>query len=212
MIFTIDLSKYKLIDLSKEVVPGAPGDRPFDIRESLLADGTYKYDIHNTHTHVGTHVESPWHYYHRGKTITDFPLEHFMGNARLFHAVPDRDGNTVSLDSLRQALDPYRGQFDILVIRNASDKNPLYFGMESVEYIRDLSLKLLVFECSVSFGRNSEEGRRFHDLLMSRDTCLVEFPEQLNQLDRDEFYLIALPMRVQGLDSAMCRLMAVVEK
>jgi len=30
---------------------------------------------------VGTHVESPWHFYGSGKTCTDYPLEKFMGRA-----------------------------------------------------------------------------------------------------------------------------------
>ncbi|MEW6238651.1 MAG: cyclase family protein [Candidatus Omnitrophota bacterium] len=214
MPFQIDLEKYKIIDLAKEVVPNLldPGDRPFVIEESRLGDGTYKFDIRQTHTHVGTHVESPWHYYHEGKTITDFPLEHFMGRARLLRAAPSPGAGSMTLAMIQEQLEAHRGAFEILLMRNDSGKTPLRVEMEAVPYIRDLKIKLLIFEAGIEFGEGVEDGRKFHDLLMSRDICLVEFPEQCRELDRDAFYIFALPMRVKGLDSAMCRLMAVVER
>lgn len=214
MPFTIDWSKYKIVDLSKEVVPNqsTPDDRPFEISESTLADGTYKFDVTRTHTHVGTHVESPWHFYHGGKTITDFPLERFMGNARILKARPAGGVSVVTLAEIRPQLDPFRGEFDILLVRNDSAFALLRFEMETVPYIRDLGIKLLVFDAGIQFGGGIEEGRTFHDLLMSQDICLVEFPDGCAELDRDEFYLFAAPVKVKGLDSAMCRLFAILER
>ncbi len=213
MVFHIDFTKYRVVDLSRLVIPNQPEptDRPFHVQESLLPDRTYKFDI-QTHSHVGTHVESPWHYYHTGKSISDFPLEKFMGRCRMLRAVPAGEGNTVPLDSVRDALEPCRGRFEILLVRNDSAVHPLFIGLDVVEYLRDFALNLLVFTPDVQFGRDVEEGRRFHDMLMSREVCLVEIPAQCEDLDRDDFYLFAAPMRVQGLDSAMCRLFAVVER
>ncbi len=213
MTFDIDLNKYKVVDLSKLVIPNQsePDDRPFFVQESHLPDGTYKFDIIKTHTHVGTHVESPWHFYHEGKTITDFPIEHFMGKTLLFKAVLDNQHTAVSLDLMKEQIEQYRGKFEILLIRNNSS-NQIRFNMETVPYIRDLKIKMLIFEAGIEFGNGIEDGRKFHDILMSNDICLVEFPEQCKELDQDLFYLFAVPVRIQGLDSAMCRLFAVVEK
>lgn len=213
MVFHIDFTKYRLVDLSRLVIPNQPDPegRPFHIQESILPDRTYKFDI-QTHSHVGTHVESPWHFYHAGKSISDFPLEKFMGRCRMLRAVPSGEVNTVSLDFVRKALEPRRGEFKILLVRNDSAFKPIHIGLDVVEYLRDFDLQLLVFTTDVHFGRDVEEGRRFHDILMSREVCLVEIPAQCEELDRDDFYLFAAPMRVQGLDSAMCRLFAVVEK
>ena len=213
MVFSIDFSKYKLIDLSQCVVPNRPdaGDRPFVMEEGRLGDRTYKFDIVKTHTHVGTHIESPWHFFHEGKSITDFPLHHFMGTARLLKAAPSRDSDRVRLSDVQHQLEPYRGSFEMLLIRNDSGSVPLHFDMETVPYIRDLNIKMLVFQAGIEFGYGIEDGRSFHDILMSKDICLVEFPENCSALDRDEFYLFAVPNHIKGLDSAMCRLFAVVE-
>ena len=93
MTFNIDWNRYKCIDLSWTVTANqTTPDRPFEVRPGKLGDGTNKFDIINTHTHVGTHVESPWHFYGKGKTCAEFPLEHFMGPAMLrsqFEALED---------------------------------------------------------------------------------------------------------------------------
>ena len=73
--FGADLAKYLVVDLSYEVVQGELEDRPFDMKPKTLGDGTYAFDITRTHSHVGTHIEAPWHYYGSGKTITDFPVQ-----------------------------------------------------------------------------------------------------------------------------------------
>jgi len=46
--FNIDLKKYRIVDISYEVVPPGTDDRPFVIERGLLADNAYKYDVLNT--------------------------------------------------------------------------------------------------------------------------------------------------------------------
>jgi kynurenine formamidase len=54
--FVIDPERFRIVDLSYEVVPGANPDRPFEMSRGTLADQTYRFDITRTHSHVGTHV------------------------------------------------------------------------------------------------------------------------------------------------------------
>ncbi|MBX7257786.1 MAG: cyclase family protein [Candidatus Hydrogenedentes bacterium] len=213
MVFNIDLTKYKLVDLSWEVTPNAmPQDRPFDIREGRLGDGTLKYEITNTHTHVGTHIESPVHFYFKGKTCTDYPLDHFMGKAALLTTDIPECAPSVSLAHVKEQLEPRRGQFEILYVRNDTPRRPLYFDIDCVPYFAELGLKLFAFDSTINFGREPEDGRTFHDLLLSRDTLLIEFPANGRAIDKDLFYLFAMPLRIKDLDSSACRLFAVVER
>jgi len=77
-VFNIDLSRYRVVDLSYLVEPNAGGDRPFVVRQGRLADNAFKYDVLDTHTHVGTHVESPAHFFENGKDIAGLPLDAFL--------------------------------------------------------------------------------------------------------------------------------------
>jgi arylformamidase len=216
-VFNIDLDKFKLIDLSLQVVPGqtVPG-RPFDTREGRLGDGTRKTDVVNTHTHVGTHIESPYHFYVNDtkmrNTCTDYPLEKFMGPATLLKGLAGDGEERVGLDYVRDRLEPRRGKFRILYVRNDTDRRPLRFDMAVVPYFADLGLDLFIFDSTIEFGQGQQDGETFHDLLMSRDVLLVEFPDNGQALDRDDFYMFAVPLNVKNLDSSWCRLFAVVER
>jgi len=213
-VFNIDFSHFQLVDLSMAIIPNQLNEgRPFEVKEGRLADGTLKYDIVNTHTHVGTHIESPVHFYFKGKTCTDYPLEHFMGRAALVTtAIPD-SANSVTLDHVTPQLEPRRGQFEVLYVRNDTPRRPLFIDMDCVRYFAEFDLKLFIFEHTINFGDSSlEAGRTFHDLLLSRDTLLVEFPANGARLTRPDFYVMAVPLNIRGIDSSGCRLVAILEK
>ena len=65
--------------LGKTVDPDVqvPG-RPFKATRSRLPDTSFKHDI-ETHTHVGTHVEAPAHYFEGGKDLTAYNISRFAG-------------------------------------------------------------------------------------------------------------------------------------
>lgn len=77
--FSIDTNKYRIVDLSYTVDPdNYPPDRPFALELGYLADRAFKYDV-RTHSHVGTHIEAPAHFYEGGRDITSYPLDAFFG-------------------------------------------------------------------------------------------------------------------------------------
>ena len=187
--------------------------RPFEVREGRLGDGTLKYDIVNTHTHVGTHIESPVHYYFKGNTCTDYPLERFMGRAALVTTAIPESAPSVTLDHVRPQLEAKRGRFEIVYLRNDTPRRPLFVDLDCVRYFAEFDLKLFVFDHTINFGDTTiAAGRTFHELLLGRDTLLVEFPSNGAALAKPDFYLVAAPLNIRGIDSSGCRLFAVVEK
>lgn len=213
MPFAIDWNQYRLVDLSLSVFPNqrVPG-RPFEVKRSHLPDGTHKFDIVNTHTHVGSHIESPWHFYGEGNTCTDYALDYYMGPAALFQGKLADGQAEITLDDVKAQIEPLRGRFDRLVVRNDSDARPLRFTFECVPYFASLGLKVFLFDATIEFGQGLEDGRNFHDLMLGKDTLLAEFPAGLDQLDQDVFYLFAMPLRIEGIDSSPCRFFALLDR
>jgi len=71
--------------------------------------------------------------------------------------------------------------------------------------------KLIVLDY-IRFGEDIDETRQFHDILMSQDANFVEFVDNLDKITQDRFYVMALPYKVQGLDSSFCRAIVIQEK
>ena len=216
----LKLDKFDIIDISFTVIPGENPDRPFAIQKSLLEDRTFRYDILKTHSHVGTHVEVGAHFYHEGKSITDYHLERFHGPGILF-SIKDMD---VTWDTCEKALGGKIKEEDIIVIRNDTGKKitkqQIYTGDEqnlpslsasSAKWMAKFKPKLIVLDF-IRLGKNIEEIRQFHDILMRENVNFVEFVENLDRITKDRFYVMALPYKVQGLDSSFCRAIVLQEK
>lgn len=217
--FDIDLTKYRLVDLSFEVVPGAIEDRPFDATRGLLADDCFKYDVHRTHTHVGTHVELPAHYWEDGADVTAFPLTAFMGRGVLLRLDDSLEGLAITADTCRRQVGAILRAGDCLLCRNdipatlTGNPNDLpHLTPDAARYLAGVGIKILGVDNNVRLSEDIPQGRELHEILMGAGCNLVEFLDNLEALQRDEFYFMALPWKVRGMDSSWARAVAVEER
>lgn len=215
-----NLDNYEVIDISYTVIPGEDADRPFAIQKALLQDKTFRYDILKTHSHVGCHVEVGAHFYENGKTITDYPLDQFHGPGVLL-SVKEM---TVDGEYCEKSIGNVIQEGDIVVIRNDTGvkltKLQLYMEGEdrlpklspsAADWLAKYKPKLIVLDY-IRFGEDIEETRQFHDILMSFDVNFVEFVDNLDKITHERFYVMALPYKVQGLDSSFCRAIVIQKK
>ena len=215
--FDVDLDKFRMVDLSYEVVLGQTGERPFVGKRGLLADGAYKYDIVDTHTHVGTHVEFPAHFFDGGKGVTDYPLTAFMGRGVLLPVTCTEAPPAILSDYLEQTIGDILQEGDIVVARNEGAHSEdqaqwPYFTPEAGAWLRDRKIKMLVLGLELRLGKDIPDTRAFHDVLMGADATFVEFPDHLDQLTKRTFFFMALPFKVKGLDSSWARAIAIEER
>lgn len=211
--FSIDTNKYRVIDISYLVIPGSDPERPFDVTRGLLADRSYKFDITNTHTHVGTHIESSAHFFDDGVPIDDYPLDSFFGRAVVLDIDLPADASHVSADYVHQRIGDIIRDHDIIVCRNLAGgwEVKKYLTEEVANYFASHKAKMIVFGSGVSMGESVEKGRRFHEILM-RNTTFLEIVSGLDKITKRELFVMALPVLVKGLDSSWCRAVAIEDK
>lgn len=214
--FRIDPERYRVVDLSFEVVPGARADRPFDATRATLPDDCFKYDVTCTHTHVGTHVELPAHYWPEGADVTAFPLGAFYGRGILLHLDESLRGAAVTADYCAQQLDLRIQPGDCVLCRNealgatsaASDDLP-YLTPDAAHYLAAHQIKLLGIDSFVRLSVDIPQGRQLHEILMGAGCNLVEFLDHLDELQREEFFFMSLPFKIRGMDSGWARAIAI---
>lgn len=86
-----------IIDLSQKLynkMPVYPGD-PEDVIEEIHTIPKEGWNLRclTFTTHIGTHVNVPYHMVEKGRRLNDFPLEAFYGEVELY-----RQGMTISSD------------------------------------------------------------------------------------------------------------------
>ena len=212
--FDIDLNKYRIVDISYEVVPPGSDDRPFVIERGYLADMAYKHDVIKTHSHVGTHVEAPAHFFDGGKDITELPLTTYFGRAILLEINDVRETTAIMPSYMEKDIGNIIKSGDIVICRNndkESTEKP-YLTPESAQWLRDKKIKMLGIDNNVSLSKDIATGRQLHDILMSADIPLIEWLDNLDQIKKKEFFLMALPFKVKVMDSSWARVIVIEDK
>ncbi len=213
--FTIDLDQYRLVDLSVVIKPPGTEERPLEVTLGSLADDTYRMDINRCHSHVGTHVEAPRHFYDDGKLITDIPLGAFLGGATVL-SVTDSADQCVTGEVIDKHVGAIFETDHILLCRNSI---PDSHGDESAwpmltpdaaRWMVEHHMKLLVVDQWFSLGEDVPATRQLHDILLSQDICIVEVTN-LDDLTRPQCFFMALPIGF-ALDSSFARAIAIEER
>lgn len=215
--------EYILVDLSMEVIPPGTEERPFEISRGFLHDQTFKYFI-STHTHVGTHLEGPLHFFEEGKDLSDFPLSAFWGRAWFFDIEHVPENGIITPELLSLQLEEKIVPGDILVARNLDGNNLRLFGEtkdrkilpcftpEAAFWMRSRSIKMLGIDNFVRLGKDVTSTRKLHEILLSSDILLLEGLANLTKVEGSTFFLIAFPYRARGIDSSFTRAVALVRR
>jgi len=224
MLFGIDETKYRVIDLSYKVTAPGTEDRPLRAERGLLADDSTKHQV-TTHTHVGTHIESPSHFFDDGKELDAYPLDRFYGPAVLFDFA-GIDGEGVDGEKLERDIGDIMRPGRIVVFRNThpdwrrihgEDRKRLpYLNADGARWLVDREAKMIVIDdfSGIRVADGKDSSRENHAILMAPgvEMPLLEFPDGLERLSRREFFFMALPVRFAGLDSLWARAIAIEER
>lgn len=216
--FDIDLTKYRIVDISYEVVPPGSDDRPFVIERGYLADMAYKYDVKKTHSHVGTHVETPAHFFDDGKDVIGLPLTTYFGKGILLEVDDAQKNQAIMPPFMDKAIGDIIEEGDIVICRN-NDEESLkgnrpkpYLTPESAQWLKEHKIKMLGIDNNVGLSKDIPSGRKLHDILMGVDIPIIEWLDNLDQIKKRKFFVMALPFKVRQMDSSWARVIVIEDR
>jgi arylformamidase len=198
-----------ILDITRplgEGVPLYPGDtRPaFRRREQ---DGYTITDLELT-THTGTHLDAPSHYLAGGQTLDRVPLRQLMGRARVLDM--RGAGDAITADALSEKI---RGAKRVLLRTRASGTGS--FG-EGFPHLTPGAARLLAGAGIAAVGIDSPSVEAFggdgsvHRELLGKGVSILEFLD-LSGAGEGDYLMIALPLRLEGLDGSPARVILLDE-
>lgn len=185
----------KIYDISQEVYSCAvyPGD-PQPEKQTLYstADGDlYNLTAFAMCAHNGTHIDAPFHFLHKGKTVDQMDLSHFVGDCFLVQ----HEGN-VTADHAEAILARACGAQRILIAGKAT------VTAEAAEVFSGSNIKLLGNE-GQSVGPE-DAPMQVHLILLKQEIALLE-GVVLKNIPEGHYFLNAAPLNLGGSDGAPCR-------
>ena len=172
-------------------------------------------------SHLGTHVECPYHHNDNWPDVQALPLSSFMGRAvyvTLLHLEPNShimpadmekasagriQADDIALIDSPYCLEPFTQK------TNTVEDRRLFIGREVAEWFAEKRVKCVAFGDGVSIENNNEDVCAFHDVLMARNIVFLEVLKNLDQLSTDIFFMSYSPLPIKGLDSSPVRAYAI---
>lgn len=203
----------KLVDLSHPL-SNDMSTYPTDPEISIVREKGIETDRTLLHrftmgTHTGTHLDVPAHIILGGKTLSDFPLTAFLGNA-------------VKVDkNSYESLDQVEGEIDGIIYdtgwyRNFNDSS-IYYGSDRpaiptglVEKLTGMGVKF--FGCDLpSVDASGSKEKPIHNALLGAGIIIYESLTNLNQLTLlATFNFYGFPLPFKGLDGCPVRAVGLI--
>ena len=211
----------RVIDLTKPLDPASETRRCHLFRFNTGGSIPDFHTIMDLTSHLGTHVECPYHHNDEWTDVQGLPIDTFMGRGiyvniqglkpnekigakTLEAACGDRiqEGDAVILDS------PYKLQPFTPDTNTEKDKR-LFISRETAEWLLEKKVKCVGFGDGVSIESNREDVSAFHDVLMEKNVVFLEVLKNLEKLKTDTFFISYAPLPIKGLDSCPVRVYAI---
>lgn len=223
----------RIVELSHRLVPGreefpleirtfntdevmAKTDRPEHHRIERRADIWYILQEVTMGSHVGTHVEFPYHHLKDGKSAADYPLDRLMGDAVLLDFSHKKKDEEITRREVEECGVAVR-KGDIALIRTDMHKHwktprahdrPV-LSIEATRYLAEEVGIHCIGTDATGLEVRGRNDQPVHEILFTHDVAMVESLTNLDTLESTRFTIIMLPLPVEGMDACPIRAIAV---
>ncbi len=216
----------RIVDLTLPLVPGE-GNRPLEIERGRTEELTVHvpvdhpwYVMHRVRTisHIGTHIEAPYHCFPEGRDLGRIPVEQLIGPAVVLDLRTQPPDALVGAAEMATIADAAGGvqSGDIVFLRTGyADKRDTEafehrpsLTRESMEYLVAAGAKLVGTDLSGLEGPRTPGHLDCHLALLGADIPFIENVGYLDRLTRNRVFVCALPVPIMGIDSFPCRIVA----
>ena len=172
--------------------------------------------------HTGTHIDAPCHMFKNGKSIDQFSLDKFVGNAIV---IPCQDKEEITLEFLQTFEDKIAQVEFILFFTGWQDKwnTPAYFDdsptptVEAAKWLTKFNLKGIGFDSFsvdkiISAHIVTPENLPNHHILLGKEILLIENLTNLDKLPDCLFTIQCFPLKVENADGSPVRAIAMISE
>lgn len=182
-----------------------PEDTPFSFEVPVTKKDTGSVNIGKvtTSTHIGTHIDAPFHFDDNGETVEALDINRYIGEATIIE-VYDQEKITEAL------LSEYDIRGTILLVKTQRSYETGIFPEkvpalteEAVRYIAGAGIKLFGIDVP-SVDDIDSKDLKIHHTLYENDIMIIE-NVVLEEAPGGYYDFIALPLKIEGADGSLVR-------
>lgn len=184
-----------------------PGDVPFSQKISMsFPNGDHlKLSSINTTPHIGAHVDAPSHYHPRGLDIDQVSLEPYIGNAQVIEVKLGENSHIEPQHFSSHQIKARRILFktNSFEIHESWDETFNAISPETIKYLKQKDVILIGID-TPSVDKSDSKDLLGHQEFYKNNIRVLE-GITLSEVPEGVYELIALPLKLEGLDASPVR-------
>lgn len=217
------MKKEAIIELSHRMIPGQERfkltTRTFDVTE-LLPDVKHRPDIWYVmsevtfSSHVGTHIEFPYHHWEDGLSAADYPVENLIGDAIVLDFSHKSHEEAITL----KEVEDYAGRIredDMIFIRTDMDElfrterwmQQPYLTPEAMDWLISWNPPVIGTDAA-GFEVPDTDYQPNHMKMFQNNIAMVESATNLAIIGDERVTVFILPLPIEGIDACPVRIVA----
>jgi arylformamidase len=213
------LGPYRMVRLSRVLDP-ATEKRRCAVRRyeaHVLGVSDYHSEI-DIMSHLGTHVEAPYHQADDWPDTAALPLETYAARGVLLRldtcapkalipraALDVADAGTVRAGDVVLLDSPYQHE----PFQPSPDDDRPQLSEESARWFVEKGVKAVGFGTGIAIENNPEHCVACHQVLMPEGITFIEVMDNLDLIRHKVFLYVGLPLPIRGLDSSPVHALAI---
>lgn len=212
--------KGRIIDLTMDIFDGAPTmpmDPKCSVSEHCNLD-TLGYNLARVtlSTHQGTHLDAPYHFFYDGVTVDRLDISKCMGKAFKVDLTYKKPKEPITVEDFLPYEDKvtdgaiilyHTGWDKIFPDKNYFSDFP-YLTKELADWFAIKKINLIGMDTPTP---NGTEWKYVHERMLSSGIVIVEGLANMEEIKKDEFTFIGLPLKIRGRDGSPIRAIAIEE-
>lgn len=213
-----------VVELSHRIIPGREHFK-MDVRVDdvtrILPEVKHRPDVwyvlgEVTYcTHVGTHIEVPFHHLADGANTADFPVRQLIGPLVLLDFRHKKDGETITLaEILEHESRIHEG--DIVFIWTGMDRHfrsdrwmeQPHLSIDANQWLANRGIGCLGTDAA-GLEVPGTDTQPNHQAIFKAGIPMIESLTGLEQVEEGEFIVFVLPLPIEGLDASPLRVVAI---
>ena len=215
-----------VVELSHRMIPGKENfNLQIDVKDvtDILPHVKHRPEIWyvltdiEMNSHMGTHIEFPYHHWKEGVTGSDFPLQQLIGEAVVLDFSHKKKDEYITLEEVKK----YEGKIqegDIIFIRTDMDKyfrkdnwtDEVHLSEEALDWLMQFKPKVIGTDAT-GFEIPGTDYQPNHLKMFSSGIGMIESATNLKEIQGWRATVFILPLPIEGIDACPVRIIAVRE-
>jgi arylformamidase len=191
-------------------VPVWPSGPAIRLEPTLHLSRDKSYTFHETliqiSSHMGTHIDAPYHFVENGKRLHQIPLERLVGKATVFEfpgvwSIGERELKPLKWDGIERVL--FKTENSKHWQDGSFYEQFVYLEPEGAQFLIERGVQLVGIDY-LSIEKYKAEKHRIHFALLEKDVVVIEGLD-LTGVGPGEYSMVALPLNLLDTDGGPTR-------